>query len=72
SYLLYTIIIAIVYFRLYRLEVSRASMYNLLWTLAVASGVMTAMETGQTVIAAIITAISIGIAIRQVITLWKR
>jgi hypothetical protein len=30
------------------------------------------METGQTVIAAIITAISIGIAIRQVITLWKR
>ena len=72
SYLLYTLIVAAVYFKSYRLTVSRASFYNLLWTLAVAAGVMAAMETGQTVVAAVITAVSIAFACRQVIALWRR
>ena len=72
SYLLYTLIIAVVYFKTYKLSVTRASFYNLLWTLAVAAAVMAAMETGNTVIAAVIATISIAVAIRQVITLWRR
>ncbi len=72
SYLLYTLIIAVVYFKTYRLSVTRASFYNLLWTLAVASAVMAAMETEHIAIAAIIAAISIVVGIRQIIILWKR
>lgn len=72
SYLLYTIIIAVVYFRGYRLSISRASIYNLLWTLAVASAVMIAMESGALAIAIVLTVISIAVAIRQIIALWRR
>ncbi len=72
SYLLYTIIIAVVYFRGYRLSISRASIYNLLWTLAVASAVMIAMESGALAIAIALTVISIAVAIRQIIALWRR
>lgn len=72
SYLLYTLIIAVVYFRNYRLQVTRACLYNLLWTLAVAATVMLCMETGLTVIAAIVTAVSIAVALRQIIALWRR
>ena len=72
SYLLYSIIVAVVYFGMYRLRVTRASIYNLLWTLAVASGVMAAMEGGLLPLAIVITVVSIAIATRQVITLWSR
>ena len=72
SYLLYTLIVGVVYFKVYRLTISVASGYNLLWTLAVAAGVMIAMETGHTVVAAVIAAVSIAVAVRQVITLWRR
>jgi PST family polysaccharide transporter len=72
SYLLYTIIIAIVYFRIYHLSITRASLYNLLWTLAVAGAVMVAMETGNLPIAIIITVVSIVVGLRQVIALWRR
>lgn len=72
SYLIYTLIIAVVYFRVYHLSVTLASLYNILWTLAVAAAVMVAMESGQTVIAALITAASLIVAVRQVITLWRR
>ena len=72
SYLLYTLIVAAVYFKVYRLRVSHGSLYNLLWTLAVASAVMIAMETGQTAVAIILTAVSLIVATRQVITLWRR
>ncbi len=72
SYLLYTGIVAIVYFKMYRLSVTRASLYNLLWTLAVAASVMAAMETGSLPIAIIITAVSLAIAVRQIIALWHR
>ena len=72
SYLLYTLIIAVVYFRTYKLSVTWSSFYNLLWTLAVASAVMAAMETGHTVVAAVIAAVSIVVAVRQVIALWRR
>ena len=72
SYLLYTLIIAVVYFQNYRLQVTRACLYNLIWTLAVAATVMLCMETGLTVIAAIVTAVSIAVALRQIIALWRR
>ena len=72
SYILYTIIVAVVYFKIYRLTVSAASLYNLLWTLAVAAAVMVAMETGHTVVAAVITAVSVAVACRQIVALWRR
>ena len=72
SYLLYTLIVAVVYFKQYRLSVTRASLYNLLWTLAVAAGVMAAMEGGLLPLAIGITAVSIAVGVRQVIVLWRR
>ncbi len=72
SYLLYTLIIAVVYFKTYQLSVTRASFYNLLWTLAVAAAVMAAMETGHTAVAAVIALVSVAVGIRQVILLWRR
>jgi O-antigen/teichoic acid export membrane protein len=72
SYLLYTAIVAVVYFKMYRLRVSSASLYNLLWTLAVAAGVMAAMETGLLPLAIGITAVSLVIAVRQIVALWRR
>lgn len=72
SYLIYTLIIAVVYFRVYHLSVTLASLYNILWTLAVAAAVMVAMESGQTLIAALVTAASVIVAVRQVISLWRR
>ncbi len=72
SYLLYTLIVAVVYFKQYRLSVTRASLYNLLWTLAVAAGVMAAMEGGLLPLAIAITAVSIAVGVRQVIVLWRR
>ncbi len=72
SYLLYTLIIAVVYFKGYRLTVTRASLYNLLWTLGVAAGVMAAMESGKIVVAALLTVISIVVAARQILSMWRR
>lgn len=72
SYLLYTLIVAAVYFKVYRLRVSRGCLYNLLWTLIVACAVMIAMEAGQTAVAIALTVVSIIVGARQVITLWRR
>ena len=72
SYLLYTLIIAVVDFKNYHLQVTHACLYNLIWTLAVAATVMLCMETGLTAIAAIVTAVSIAVALRQIIALWRR
>ncbi len=72
SYVLYTIIVAVVYFKVYRLRISHASLYNLLWTLAVAIGVMAAMETGLLPVAIALAVVSVLVASRQVIALWKR
>lgn len=72
SYLLYTVIVALVYFRMYRLSVSRGCLVNLLWTLAVASVVMWAMEHNVLAVAIALTVVSIGIAWRQLVALWRR
>ena len=72
SYLLYTLIIAAVYFKNYHLSLTRASFLNLLWTLAVAASVMVCVETGSPIAAGIITIVSIAASSRQIITLWKR
>ena len=72
SYLLYTLIVAVVYFKQYRLTVTRASLYNLLWTLAVAAGVMAAMESGLLPLAIGITVVSIAVGARQAVVLWRR
>jgi len=71
SYLLYTIIVAVVYFMQYHLTVTRASLYNLSWTLAVAAGVMAAMEGGLLPLAIGITVVSIAVGARQVVALWR-
>ena len=72
SYLLYTIIVAAVYYGKYHLSVTRASFYNLLWTLAVAAAVMVCMETKLLPLAIGITVVSVIIGVRQVIALWRR
>ena len=72
SYLLYTIIVAVVYFRLYKLRISLASTYNLLWTLTVAASVMVAMEKGLMPVAIVLASISIVVAAVQIRALWKR
>ena len=72
SHLLYTIIIGVVYFNVYKLKVTLASFYNLLWTLAVASAVMIAMEADYVLVAAAITAVSIAVAVRQILILWRK
>ena len=72
SYVLYSAIVAWVYFRKYRLGLSRSSLYNLLWTLLVASVVMWAMESGYLIIAIIVTVASLAVASRQLVRLWKR
>ena len=72
SYLLYSLIVAGVYFKVYRLSLSRSSLYNLQWTLAVAASVMAAIETHILPLAIVITVVSIVVAIRQIILLWKR
>ena len=72
SYLLYTVIVAFVYFKMYHLSVSRGSLLNLLWTLAVASCVMLAMEKEALAAAIVLTVVSIAVAWRQLTTLWRR
>ena len=72
SYLLYTAIVAVVYFKMYRLSVSRGCLVNLLWTLAVASVVMWAMEHDVLAVAIALTVVSIAIAWRQLVALWRR
>ena len=72
SYLLYTIIVAAVYYGKYHLSVTRASFYNLLWTLAVAAAVMVCMETKLLPLAIGITVVSVIFGVRQVIALWRR
>ena len=72
SYLLYTLIVAVVYFKIYKLGVSRSSLYNLLWTLAVASSMMIAMEAGCLPVAITIAAVSIAVAAKLIIDLWRR
>lgn len=72
SYVLYTLIIAVVYRRTYHLGVSRASMGNLLWTLAVAALVMLAMERGWLPVAVVVTAVSMVVAAVMARRLWAR
>ena len=72
SYLLYTVIVAVVYFKMYHLSVSRGCLVNLLWTLAVAACVMWAMEKGVIIVAVVLTVVSVIIAWRQLVTLWRR
>ncbi|MBR5725895.1 MAG: oligosaccharide flippase family protein [Muribaculaceae bacterium] len=72
SYLLYTGIVAVVYFKMYRLSVSLGCLVNLLWTLVVAACVMWAMEKGVIILAVVLTVVSVIIAWRQLVTLWRR
>ena len=72
SYTVYTVIVGVVYLVQYRLKVTISSVYNLLWTLAVAASVMMCMEGGLTAVAIVITLVSIAVGGRQVISLWRR
>ncbi len=72
SYVLYTLIVAIVYFKVYHLRVSHASLYNLLWTLAIGGSVMLCVETELLIPAIALTAVSALVAGRQIVALWHR
>jgi len=72
SYIIYTLIVLVVYFRIYHLGLSRACLYNLLWTLLVAAAVMAAMQAELLPLAAVVTGVSVVVAVRQLRSLWRR
>jgi len=72
SYVLYTAIVVVVYRNIYHLSVSRACLFNLLWTLVVAGSVMAAMQLQCLPAAIIITVISLVVAASLLRRLWQR
>jgi len=72
SYALYTLIVAVVYFKHYRLTLSWPCLGNLLWTLAVTVAVMLVVEAGHWVIGVVLTVVSVVVAARQIVQLWRR
>jgi len=72
SYVLYTAIVVVVYYKIYHLSVTPACLWNLLWTLAVASVVMIAMEASWLPLAIVVTVVSVAVAAWQLRQLWRR
>jgi len=72
SYVLYTAIVVVVYYKIYRLSVTPACLWNLLWTLVVASVVMIAMEASWLPLAIVVTVVSVAVAAWQLRQLWRR
>ena len=70
-YVVYTIIIAVVYLRRYRLTLSMGSLANWLWALAVAAGVALAMENTWLWIAVAIAVVSSGVSVLQLVKQWR-
>ena len=70
-YVVYTIIIAVVYFGRYRLSLSRASVARWLWALAITAGVVVAVEAGCMWAAGAATAVSLAVSGLQLVKLWR-
>ena len=70
-YVVYTVIIAVVYLRRYRLTLSVGSMANWLWALVVAAGVALAMENAWLWVAVTIAVVSTGVSVLQLVKQWR-
>lgn len=67
-YLLYTIIVAVVYFGYYRLTLGRSCLYALLWAVAITAAVTAASLSGAVTVAIILAVVS---ALPTIYYLWR-
>ena len=70
-YVVYTAIIAVVYFGRYRLSLSRSSVVRWLWALAVAVAVVMAVEAGWLWLALVVTVVSLAVSALQLVKQWR-
>ena len=67
-YIIYTVIVAVVYFGYYRLTLGRSCLYALLWTVAITVAVTAVSLSGVTAVAIILAVVS---AVPTVYYLWR-
>ena len=70
-YVVYTIIIAMVYFRHYHLSLSMGSVANWMWALVVAMAVVVTVDVGWLVLAVAITILSLTMSALQLVKQWR-
>ena len=69
-YVVYTIIIALVYFRHYHLSLSMGSVANWMWALVVAMAVVVTVDVGWLALAVAITILSLTMSALQLVKQW--
>lgn len=69
-YVVYTIIIAVVYFRHYHLSLSMGSVANWMWALVVAMAVVVTVDVGWLALAVAITILSLTMSTLQLVKQW--
>lgn len=70
-YVVYTIIIAVVYFRHYHLSLSMGSVANWMWALVVAMAVVVTVDVGCLALAVAITILSLTMSTLQLVKQWR-
>ena len=70
-YVVYTIIIAMVYFRHYHLSLSMGSVANWMWALLVAMAVVVTVDVGWLALAVAITVLSLIMSTLQLVKQWR-
>ena len=70
-YVVYTLIIGVVYFHHYRLTLSWGSAANWLWALAVATGVVIAMQLSCLWLAVVVAIVSMAVSALQLVKQWR-
>ena len=70
-YVVYTIIIAMVYFRHYHLSLSMGSVANWMWALVVAMAVVVTVDVGWLALAVAITILSLTMSTLQLVKQWR-
>ncbi|MBR1476135.1 MAG: oligosaccharide flippase family protein [Muribaculaceae bacterium] len=70
-YVVYTVIIAAVYIKRYRLNLTWASVSNWLWALAVVMSVVVSVECHQTVLAVLAAIVSLTVSALQLVKQWR-
>ena len=70
-YVVYTIIIAVVYFRHYHLSLSMGSVANWMWALVVAMAVVVTVDVGWLALAVAITILSLTMSTLQLVKQWR-
>lgn len=71
-YVVYTLIIAVVYYRGYRLRLAGRCVATLLWAAAVTAGIVVAAEAQLTLVAIAIAALSTAVSAVLLLKQWKR